>query len=443
MTMHKAQLSAVHSPLDKVPPGYKRTEVGVIPDDWDVTSLGDIGKFSKGKGIKRDDVSDEGVACIRYGELYTRYNNYVLKPVSHIPPSVAATAFPIMQGDLLFAGSGETAEEIGKCVAYLSEEEAYAGGDIVLLRPSGHNSLYLGHLLNHDVVAKQKARFGQGDAVVHISARNLAMVKLPLPPEKDEQDAIAGTLSDVDGLIGALDKLITKKRAIKQAAMQQLLTGKTRLPEFSGKWETKQLGELIHLIPSGIYGLERQTESLVGMPVATTAHIDSTDSWNDKKVGVRYFTESQVAHYAPSEGDLIVVKSSGSAASIQSGKIGFVSGDKIGSFIFSNFLMLLRPVACNARFLFFQLISGRVKRMLPHLVEASTYPNIRINDYLEIQIPLPPAEEQAAIATVLSDMDAEIAALERRRDKTKAIKQGIIQALLTGRVRLVKPGVKG
>ena len=177
---------------------------------------------------------------------------------------------------------------------------------------------------------------------------------------------------------------------------------------------------------------------LIGMPVATTAHIDLNDRWNEKQMNIRYFTEQQIEHYSPIEGDLIVVKSSGSAASIQSGKVGYVSADKVRSFIFSNFLMLLRATGCNAQFLFFQLTSGRIKQMLPQLVEASTYPNLRINDYLEVQIPLPPEEEQLAIVNVLSDMDAEIVALEKRRDKTRAIKQGMMQQLLTGRVRLLK-----
>ena len=156
-------------------------------------------------------------------------------------------------------------------------------------------------------------------------------------------------------------------------------------------------------------------------------------------MNIRYFTEGQIEHYSPLEGDLIVVKSSGSAASIQSGKVGYVSAGKAQSFVFSNFLMLLRPIGCNAQFLFFELTSGWVKQMLPQLVEASTYPNLRINDYLEVQIPLPPGEEQLAIVSILSDMDAEITALEQRREKTRAIKQGMMQQLLTGRVRLVKP----
>ena len=203
-------------------PGFSRA--------WETKRLGDIGPFSKGRGIKREDVSFEGLPCVRYGELYTRYQNYILRVASRTPPSVALTALPIQTGDLLFAGSGETAEEIGRCAAYLGKEKAYAGGDIVVLTPSEQNSIYLGHLMSHPTVVTQKARMGQGDAVVHISASNLAQVKIELPP-LTEQTAIANILFDMDAETAALEQRRDKTRAIKQGMMQQLLTGRVRLIE--------------------------------------------------------------------------------------------------------------------------------------------------------------------------------------------------------------------
>jgi type I restriction enzyme, S subunit len=214
------------------------TRVPGFRGEWVCCKLADLGQFSKGRGIRRDDVTDHGVACIRYGELYTRYDNYVLNPASRIPPEVALSALPIHIGDLLFAGSGETAEEIGKCVAYVGEEVAYAGGDIVVLTPSEQNPIYLGHLMNHREVAQQKARYGQGDAVVHISARNLALVDVTLP-SKDEQDAIACVLLDMDAEIAALEKRREKTRAIKQGMMQALLTGRVRLVTDEGQVTTR------------------------------------------------------------------------------------------------------------------------------------------------------------------------------------------------------------
>lgn len=197
---------------------------------WETKRLGEIGTFYKGQGIRRDDVGDEGVLCIRYGELYTRYDDYVTVLESRIPKAVADTAFPLKTGDLLFAGSGETAEEIGMCVAYLGVQRAVAGGDIVVLRPAEGISAYLGHLLNHPSIAHQKARLGQGDAVVHIGARNLAQVIVNLPPN-EEQAAIATVLSDMGSEIEALERRRDKARQIKQGMMQQLLIGRIRLVE--------------------------------------------------------------------------------------------------------------------------------------------------------------------------------------------------------------------
>ena len=205
-----------------------KTRLPGFSEKWKTRHLRDLGVFSKGRGIRRDDVAFEGLACIRYGELYTLYSNYVVLPVSRIRSEVAETALPIGVGDLLFAGSGETAEEIGQCAAYLGNEPAYAGGDIIVLSPLGHDSLYLGHLMNYSTIATQKARLAQGDAVVHISARNLSQVEVTLPP-LNEQRAIAAALSDMDAEIAGLESRRDKTRAIKQSMMQQLLTGRVRL----------------------------------------------------------------------------------------------------------------------------------------------------------------------------------------------------------------------
>jgi type I restriction enzyme S subunit len=145
---------------------------------WEVKRLGDVGVFSKGRGIKKDEVVADGLPCVRYGEIYTHYNDHLKAFNSFITPATAKQSQRIEKGDLLFAGSGETAEEIGKCIAFLGDEEAYAGGDIVIFRPGGQDPKFLGFLMNHSSVANQKARMGQGDAVVHISARNLARLEL-------------------------------------------------------------------------------------------------------------------------------------------------------------------------------------------------------------------------------------------------------------------------
>ena len=196
--------------------------------EWETKRLGDIGTFAKGRGVKREDISTEGLPCVLYGELYTKYHNCILNISSRISLDVAQRALPINAGDLLFAGSGETAEDIGSCASYLGNEKAYAGGDIIVLRTTGQDPTYLGHLLNHPAVQVQKARMGQGNAVVHISTRNLAQVHVNLP-QLEEQSAISAVLSDIDSEIAALEQRRDKTRKIKLGMMQDLLTGRVRM----------------------------------------------------------------------------------------------------------------------------------------------------------------------------------------------------------------------
>src|SRR5262249_22192843 len=145
---------------------------------------------------------------------------------------------------------------------------------------------------------------------------------------------------------------------------------------------------------------EKRHEGMIPCRVATTAHIDEDDTWNNKEMTVRHFSPDQIRRYSTIEGDLIVVKSSGSAEKMQSGKIGFVDAEAAGNFLSSNFLTLLRPSLIRPRFLHFYLCSYNVKKLLPMLVEASTYPNIRIDEYLNLKTPTPEPDEQATIASV-------------------------------------------
>ena len=206
-----------------------RTRLPGFSEPWSATTLGTVGTFLKGRGVKRDDVRTIGIPCIRYGELYTAFSDYTAESSSFVTPEVAATALPLQSGDLLFTGSGETRDEIGKCVAYVGEIPAVAGGDLIVLRGTGFNSVYLALLANTPAVVNQKARAGQGDAVVHISSHALAAVQIDLPP-RDEQDAIASVVLDADRELASLHQRLDKARDLKTGMMQQLLTGRSRLP---------------------------------------------------------------------------------------------------------------------------------------------------------------------------------------------------------------------
>jgi type I restriction enzyme S subunit len=195
---------------------------------WAERLLSNIAMPLKGQGIRKDEVIPEGLPCVRYGEIYTHHTDYIRCFNSFISAETAKSSQLLRKGDLLFAGSGETADEIGKSVAFLGDEEAYAGGDIIIFRPQGQNSMFLGYLLNQPVVARQKAQMGQGEVIVHIGSRSLGRLRLSLPP-LPEQTAIAEVLTEMDAELAALEQRREKTRALKQAMMQELLTGKTRL----------------------------------------------------------------------------------------------------------------------------------------------------------------------------------------------------------------------
>ena len=205
-----------------------QTRLTGFKGQWERKCLGEIGHFLKGSGIKRDDSQSGTLACVRYGEIYTTHHDYVRTFCSWISSELAATATRLEYGDLLFAGSGETKEEIGKCVAFVTEGEAYAGGDILILRPRNVDPLFFGYALNIPAVACQKASYGQGDAVVHIRAAALAQVTIVVP-SVEEQRAIATAICDMDSEIEALEARRDKTQDLKRAMMQELLTGKTRL----------------------------------------------------------------------------------------------------------------------------------------------------------------------------------------------------------------------
>lgn len=198
---------------------------------WTKTMVNRLGIFLKGSGVKRNEALSGELPCVRYGEIYTAHSDYVRDFSSWISAAVASSATPLRRGDLLFAGSGETKEEIGKCVAFLDDGPGYAGGDIVILRPTVEvDSMFLGYVLNTPTLVRQKASKGQGDAVVHISARALGELEVTLP-EPIEQAAIAKVLFDMDAAITALESRLTKARALKRAMTQALLTGRIRLVE--------------------------------------------------------------------------------------------------------------------------------------------------------------------------------------------------------------------
>ncbi len=217
--------------------------VSVYPSNWKFFRLGELGAFTKGAGITKHDLIEDGIPCIRYGEIYTSHDFIIKDFYSFISHEVAESSKQIFAGDILFAGSGETAEEIGKCVAYVGHEKAYAGGDIIILRLNRGDPEYLGYLLNHEIAKRQIYRMGQGHSVVHIYASNLQDVVVPLPPVP-EQRKIGEIISTWDEAITHIGRQIVALQQRKKGLMQILLTGQVRFAEFDGAWKEVKLSDV-------------------------------------------------------------------------------------------------------------------------------------------------------------------------------------------------------
>jgi len=195
-------------------PEYRDSGVewlGDIPAHWHLHPLGRIGSFFKGGGGTKDDETNEGVPCVRYGDLYTEHQFSITRTRARISEEVTENYRQLVFGDVLFAGSGETIEEIGKSAVNLIKGRAYCGGDVIVFRPAVEtNAAYLGYAADCQPAVYQKACMGRGVTVMHIYSRELKLLLIPVPPV-GEQQAIAAFL---DRETGKIDDLVAKKRLL-------------------------------------------------------------------------------------------------------------------------------------------------------------------------------------------------------------------------------------
>ncbi|HNU09964.1 MAG TPA: restriction endonuclease subunit S [Rubrivivax sp.] len=407
--------------VQDVPPGYKRTEVGVIPEDWNTAPLFSVADCLDNLRVPLNEAQRRQM---QGGIPYCGANG-VLDYVSD---------YIIDDDIILMAEDGGYFEEFAsRPIAYRMLGKCWVNNHAHILKAKrGHDQGYLFFTLVH----KNILPFLASGTRSKLNKGEMAKIVVPAPSSEIEQRAIAEALSDVDGLLGALEALIAKKRAIKQAAMQQLLTGKTRLPGFSGAWETKRLGEIGYFLKgSGITRDDAQSGHLACVrygEIYTMHHdyIREFNSWISPAVAA---TATRLEY-----GDLLFAGSGETKEEI--GKcVALVLDDEAYA---GGDIVILRPKNVDSLFFGYALNMPDVARQKASFGQGDAVVHISGTALAQVSLLVPSIAEQTAIATVLSDMDAEIAALEARRDKTRALKQGMMQQLLTGRVRLVKPEVE-
>lgn len=396
-------------------PGYKRSDVGVIPEDWGVLPLGEclVSRPSYGINAAAVPYSDALPVYIRITDISDdgRFSPDKLVSVK----SEQAGNFYLSDGDIVFARTGAS---VGKSYRYDPKDGALVfAGFLIRVRPDANKLLpafaaaYVTTGNYWRWVRLMSMRSGQPG----INGNEYAQLPIPLPL-LPEQRAIAQALSDVDALLATLDQMIAKKRDLKQAAMQQLLTGKTRLPGFISAWEVKSLGDLAEIVMGQSPSSSNYNSIGNGLPLIQ-GNADIANRWAIKRTYTTQITKRGKA------GDVLM--------SVRA-PVGEVSR--------TMFDVCLGRGVCAIRFsndfLYHTLVF--LEPNWARHSKGSTFDSVNSDDVKAVEIRLPVEEaEQIAIAAVLSDMDADLSVLEVRRDKTRNIKQAMMQELLTGKTRLI------
>jgi len=414
----------------EVKPGYKQTEVGVFPEDWDLITLGQMFGFKNGLN-KAKEFFGYGTPIVNYMDVFQKEGLRITDVLGRVDVNRSELkAYEVRKGDVFFTLTSETVEEIGIASVMLDEpSETVFSGFILRARPTDHslNDEFKRYCFSARYLRQQVTSRASYTTRALTNGRSLSATFLARPP-LPEQRAIATALSDVDALLGGLDRLIAKKRDLKQAAMQQLLTGQTRLPRFEGEWEVKRIDEIADTDPENL--------SVTTNPSYQFNYI----SLEDVDYGYLVGCSEQVFVQAPSRARRRVQADDVLVATVRPNlkshlRFSVQGGEWVCSTGFC--VIRCRKEVSDPGYVFQHFFADLVNNQIESLIAGSNYPAINNADIRALSIPIPAIDEQTAIATVLSDMDVEMEALLKRRHKTRDLKQAMMQELLTGRTRLL------
>ena len=432
--------------------GYKMTEVGVIPEDWEVKTLGKLACINGRIGFRGYTVKDlvrKGEGAIAIGGKHISKNYLDLSDAEYISWKKYYESPEIMvkQGDIVLAQRGT----LGKSALIKSDiGPATINPSLVLINKIKCNNLYLIYNMQSSSVTDYILQINSQTSIPMISQKQIEGIKIAIAKLDCEQAAIATALSDVDSLISALTKKIEKKKAIKQGLMQQLLTGKKRLPGYEKNrepvqtewgaipkdWKTLSIGKCCSIKARiGWQGLKKSEYLSSGeyFLVTGTDFLNGRIDWKSC-VYVSKKRYEQDANIQIVKHDILITKDG------TIGKVAFLDDVPcLGTLNSGIFVVRSHSEELDQCYLSKIFESFIFDAFLESLVAGSTINHLYQKDFVHFNFPVPPTmSEQTAIANILSDCDSEIAALEEKRDKYKEIKQGMMQQLLTGKIRLIK-----
>ena len=420
--------------------------INQIPTHWYARRLGQIGTFMKGSGGNKDDATDYGLPCIRYGDIYTSYKYHARHARSYISKDRAPDYARLKHGDALFAASGETVEDIGKSVVNLMTEEAYCGPDIILFRPEAEiNPSYLGYVLDCPKIAYQKSCMGRGITIMHIYSSSLKYITIPLPP-LEEQAAIVRFLDHANELvshyISAKERLIALLEEQRQAVIHQAVTrgltaemelkpsGIPWLGEVPKHWTITALKRIGRFTSGSGFPVERQGENDLEIPFLKVSDMNLPSNqyfiqeWNNT-------VSQETAHNLGAKifpAGTIIFPKVGGALLTNKRRITTVPS------CIDNNVMACEVQQANPDFIFLrmQIID------LGDIAKPGPVPAISETDTREIKIGLPSLKEQSTIVEYASKQTHEISsaihAQHQQVDLIQEYRTRLIADVVTGQL---------
>ena len=461
----------------KIPKGYKQTEVGVIPEDWIVRCVGDSCDLLTGYPFPSASYSGHGIRLLRGSNVKRGCTDWS-DGITQYWPEITADIkqYELCDGDIVISMDGSL---VGRSFAQLTQNDlpALLLQRVARLRSTSVSVGFLKEWVCSKFFTDHCDSVKTVTAIPHISPEDIRTFKFLCPPSVEEQTAIANALSDVDNLIAALETLITKKSAIKTAAMQQLLTGKKRLPGFAKQntntEQTAQTTQALQTDKNSDAANSNNSQAATSLGYKHTELGEIPEDWGVVTLGSiagfykgKGLPKSELSldgaykcihygelftHYAEEiksiksrtdlSGNTFISKANDilmPTSDVTPNGLATASGIKMADIILGGDVLVIRPKEGALDSTYFAYVIGISKDQVMQLVSGSTVYHLYGSDMATFKYRAPKSlKEQTAIANVLSDMDTELDALQQRLSKTKKIKQGMMQELLTGRTRLV------
>lgn len=401
----------------EVPDGYRKTGVGIFPTDWVESTLKKEGTFLKGCGIPGDKMTSAGIPCVGYGDLYMKYDVKFEKSLSFTDRYTALQSKKVDKGALLFTATGETAEEIGKCVCYWGDEPIYVGGDIFIFNSKDVEPLFVSYQQNVWSFIKQKARLGQGHSIVHIREGALAQLSTIYPKEKTKQQRISEILMKWDDAVELQEKLVNRLLGQSKAIVQRIMKPQAH-------WASIKLNTILK--ERKVY--EEKNDRYPHVTLSKEGIVDKGDQYNrdflvksdDKKYKVTFFND---LCYNP--------------ANL---KFGVICLNKYGTAIFSPIYVTYEiNKQYNPDFIGAILTDGNFINKIRKYEEGTIFERQAVNpkDFLRGKIHVPPSRnEQDDIARLIIKHFENTSLQAQKLEALKKQRKALRQLLLTGIVRV-------